>query len=166
MLVRGCRTSILCYINYNYTIPTSIFLAWSLTAGSPSKTKCAVLSLMSLNELVFWGWWIVSLWTPLCCFVAIMNLFSQILEYCSPVFGQLLNVIFSFSSARCIRWWGFVLFRLSCRCVIDVMMLQCVCCTRLICSLFVQDASICFCQSSTDRSCGCRLSIRGSSIRV
>ena len=50
-------------------ISTSIFLAWSLTAGSPSKTMCLVLSLVSLKELVFWGWWSVSLWTPLCCFV-------------------------------------------------------------------------------------------------
>ena len=54
------------------------------------------------------------------------------LEYCSPVWGLLLNVIFSFSRARCIRWAGFALIRLSCRCVIDVMLLHCVCCIRLI----------------------------------
>ena len=30
-----------------------------------------------------------------------------ILEYCSPVWGLLLNVIFSFLRARCIRWPGF-----------------------------------------------------------
>ena len=55
-----------------------------------------------------------------------------ILEYCSPVWGLLLNVIFSFSRARCIRSAGFALIRLSCRCVIDIMLLHCVCCTRLI----------------------------------
>ena len=34
--------------------------------------------------------------------------------------------------ARCIRWSGFALIRLSCCCVIDVMLMHCVCCTRLI----------------------------------
>ena len=46
--------------------------------------------------------------------------------------GLLLNVIFSFSSARCIRWPVFALIRPSCRCVIDVMLLHCLCCTKLI----------------------------------
>ena len=45
-------------------------------------------------------------------------------DYCSPVWGQLLNVTFSFSSARCIRWPGFVMDRFSCRCVIDVVLLS------------------------------------------
>ena len=44
--------------------------------------------------------------------------------------GLLPNVICSFSGARCIRWPGFALIRLSC-CIIDVMLLHCVCCTRL-----------------------------------
>ena len=42
-------------------VPTSIFLAWSLTAGSHSKTMCVVLSLVSLKELVFSFWWSMSL---------------------------------------------------------------------------------------------------------
>ena len=57
--------------------------------------------------------------------------------------GALLrNVIFSFSSARCIRGPGFGLIRLYCRCVIDAMLyfvastyvsvIDCVCCIRLI----------------------------------
>ena len=66
---------------------TSTFLAWSLTASSPSKTMCVVSSPVSLKKLVFWGWWSVSLWIPLCCFVATMHLFSQ---YLSIV----------------LRWWG------------------------------------------------------------
>ena len=37
--------------------------------------------------------------------------------------GQLLNVTFSFSSARCIRWPGFVLIRVSWLFVIDVVLL-------------------------------------------
>ena len=52
-----------------------------------------------------------------------------ILKYCSPVVGLLLNVVFGFSRARCIRWPCFTLIRLYCRCVIHVI---CVCCTMLI----------------------------------
>ena len=59
-------------------------------------------------------------------------LFSQSLSTALLCWGLLLNIIFSFSSARCIRWPGFALIRLSCRCLIDVMLLHCVCCTRLI----------------------------------
>ena len=58
-------------------VPTLTFLACSLTAGSPSKTMCMVLSPVSLKKLVFWGYLSVSLWTPLCCFVATMNFFSK-----------------------------------------------------------------------------------------
>ena len=43
--------------------------------------------------------------------------------------GQLLNVIFNFLSAKCIRWPGVALIRVSCRCVIDVELLGFVCCT-------------------------------------
>ena len=45
--------------------------------------------------------------------------------------GQLLNAIFSFLSARCIRPPGLALIRVSCRCVIDVLLLGIVCCTGL-----------------------------------
>ena len=55
-----------------------------------------------------------------------------ILEYCSPCGGLLLNVIFNFSNAMCIRWPGFALIKLSCRRFIDVMLLPCDCCSRLI----------------------------------
>ena len=112
-------------------VPTLTFLAWSLTASSPSKTMCVVSSPMFLKEFVIWGWWSVFLWTPLCCFVATMHLFSQSLSIVLR-WGLLLNVIFRFSSARCIRWLGFAFIRLSYRCVIDVVLLHCVCCTRLI----------------------------------
>ena len=69
-----------------------------------------------------------------------MHLFSQLLSIVLRCWGLLLNVIFSYSSARCIRWPGFALIRLSCRCVIDVMLLHCVYSTPLIRleSLFVQ----------------------------
>ena len=66
-----------------------------------------------LKELVLWGWWSVSLWTSQCCFVATANLFFQL-------------------SVRCTQWPGFALIRFSCRCDIGVMLLHCVCCTRLI----------------------------------
>ena len=78
-----------------------------------------------------------------------------ILEYVLQCWGQLLNVIFSFSSAWCIRWPGFALIRLSCRCVIDVILLHCVCCRRLIRPTIIvclESFYICFCCSSTSRA--------------
>ena len=93
--------------------------------------------------------------------------FSSVLPICDCIVlrcdGQLLNVTFSFLSARCIRWLGFVLIRVFCHCVIDVMLLGWVCCTRLIRtqSLSVQQASICFCLSATYSTCS-----RSSSIGV
>ena len=72
----------------------------------------------------------MSLFTPLCCFVSTMHLFSKSLCIVLRCGALLLNVIIRFSSAMCIRWSGFALIRHSCRCVIDVM-LHCVCCTRL-----------------------------------
>ena len=131
-------------------VPTSTSLAWSLTESTPSNTMCVVLFLVSLKELIFWGWWSVSL-QHLCYFVAIMYLFSQSLSIVLRCCCQLPNVTISFSSGRFIRWPGFNLIRASCRCVIDVMLLHCVNCTRLIRirSLFGQWASNCFFQSST-----------------
>ena len=54
-------------------------------------------------------------------FVAIMHLFSQSLSIVLQCGGQVLNVTFSFSSARCIRWPGFALIKVSC-CVIDMLL--------------------------------------------
>ena len=90
---------------------------------------------MSLRELVFWGWWNVYLWTPLCYFVAIFHLFSQSLSIVLRCGGRLMNITFSFLSAMCIRLPGFALIRVSCRCVIEVMLLSWVCCRRLIWTL-------------------------------
>ena len=83
-------------------VSTSTSLAWSLKASSPSKTMCVILFPVSLRELVFWTWWNVYLWTPLCYFVAILHLFSQSLSIVLWCGGQLLNVTFSFFSASCI----------------------------------------------------------------
>ena len=60
------------------------------------------------------------LWTPLCRFVAILSFFSQCLSFVIMCGGLLLNVVFSFSSTRCVRLPGFALIRLSYRCVISV----------------------------------------------
>ena len=60
-----------------------------------------------------------------------------ILEFVLRCGVLLLNAIVSFSSSRCIRWRGFTLIRLSCRCVINVMLLHCVCCTKLIRTLII-----------------------------
>ena len=94
----------------------------------------------------------------LCCYCAFVFL---IIDYCSPVWGLLLNVIFSFSIARCIRWPGFSMIRLSCRCVIDVLLLYLVCSTGLIQTrIIVYSVSFhLLCQSLTYSSCGCSSSI-------
>ena len=67
-------------------VTTSIFLVWSLTASS-HNTKCGVLSLVSLKELVFLGWWSVSMDTSVlnCCYYVFV---FPILEYYSPVWGS------------------------------------------------------------------------------
>ena len=60
----------------------------------------------------------------LCCFVVTMHLFSQSLSIVLWCRSLLMSVIFCFSSARCIRWPGFALIKLSCRYMINVMLLQ------------------------------------------
>ena len=68
----------------------------------------------------------------LCYFVATMHLLSQSLIIVLWCVALLLYVTFCFSSARCIRWPGFDLIKVSSFCVVDVMLLDCVCCTKLI----------------------------------
>ena len=63
------------------------------------------------------------------CYYALV---LAIIEYCSPVWGLLRNVIFSFSSGRCIRWLGFAMICLSCRCVCVCCMLYKVCCEKYV----------------------------------
>ena len=117
-------------------VPGSIFLAWNLTASSPSKTTCVALFRVSqrIGSLRLMKRVFVDASMLLLCYYAFV---LKILEYWSPVWGLLLNVIFSFSSARCIRGPGFALIRVSCRCVIDVMLLHCVLCRRLIRTLII-----------------------------
>ena len=76
--------------------------------------------------------------------------------------GPQRNVIFSFSSARCIRLPGFALIRYSCRCVIDIMLLHCGCCTSLIRTRIIAcSVSFHLLLSEFDiPSCGCSSSIR------
>ena len=57
---------------------------------------------------------------------------SLIFCICSPVWGSAAAYHRHFLSTRCIRWPGFVSNRVSCRCIIDVVWLDLVCCTRLI----------------------------------
>ena len=127
-------------------VPTSTSLAWSMTESLPPRTMCVVLFPMSLREFVRWNWWNVYLWTPLCYFVTILHLFSQSLSIVLRCEGQLQNV---FLSARCVQWPGFAVIRGSCHCVIDVVLLGLVCCTRLmqsclLWSLSVLRTAICF----------------------
>ena len=53
------------------------------------------------------------LWTILCYFVEILHLFSKSSSIVIRFGGQLLNITFSFLSARCIRWSGFVLISVA-----------------------------------------------------
>ena len=53
--------------------------------------------------------------------LAILHLFSNYLRIALRCVSQLLSITFSFLSARCIQWPGFVPIRISCRCVIDIM---------------------------------------------
>ena len=69
----------------------------------------------------------IYLWTPPCYSVAILYLFSQSSSIVLRCWGQLLNV-----GSKCIRWPGFEPIRVYCHCVIDVVWLGLVCCTRLI----------------------------------
>ena len=126
------------------------------------------MSLVSLKEVVFWGWWSVSWWTRLGYFVDTMHLIFQSLSIILRCGGLQLNMIFSFSSAWWVQWPGFALIRVSCRCAINIMLLNCVCCTRLIRTRITvfQWASICFCQRSTYPRCVGSKSIRVWSIEV
>ena len=72
-----------------------------------------------------------------------MQLFSQSLSIVLWCEGELLNVTFSFSSARCIRWPSFALITVSCCCIIDVMLLGYLCCTRFI-QTWITVCSLCF----------------------
>ena len=77
-------------------VPNSTSLAWSLTANSPSNTMCVLVSQrignFRLVKRVF-----VDTYVLLRCYFAFL---LPILEHCSPLWGQLLNGIFSFLSAR------------------------------------------------------------------
>ena len=126
--------------------PNLDILSVKFDSSSPSKTMCVVLFPMSLRELVFWVWWNVYLWTPLCYVVAILNLFSlSIVLLCG---GQVLNVTFSFLSGRCIRWPGFVSIIVFC--CHRRRELGLVCCSMLIRTVIaVQRACICVYYRST-----------------
>ena len=109
-------------------IQTSSSMEWSLTPSSHLKTMCMVLFPVSVRKLVFWGSWNVHLWTPLYYFAFVF----PIPEDCSSVWVSAAECRLQFLSARSIRWPGFVLIRVSCRCVIDVILLSWVYCKRLI----------------------------------
>ena len=104
------------------------------------------------------------IWIPLNLFHIVKNtkkLYFIIIDI------QLLHVTFSFLSPSYIQWPGFALIRVSFLCVIDVMWLGLVCCTRLIRTLITVDrASICFYWSSTYSSFGRSSSIGVWSIKV
>ena len=107
------------------------------------ETMCVVLCAVSLRELVFWGWWNVYFWTPLCYFVAILDLLSQSLSIvlrCGVTLTFLLwhglcphrrRLMWPHTGPHTTFSQDFVL-RVSFCCVVDEMLLGWICCTRLI----------------------------------
>ena len=110
-------------------VPTSIFLSWTLTEGSHSKTIVSRVShRIGILRLVK------------CVFCRHLFVASLLLCICSPNPWVLFSGVWfccwmSSSATRVPGVFGgqaLPLIRLSCRCVVDVMLLHCVCCTRLI----------------------------------
>ena len=119
--------------------PNLDILAWSLTESSPLTTilRCIVqrsysycLPCLSENWYFEVGATFICDTSVLrCCFAFVL----PILEYSYLVWGgSAAECTLSFLSAKCNRWAGFVLIRVSRSCVIDVMLLGCVCYTSLI----------------------------------
>ena len=104
---------------------------------------CVVLCLLILSKLVFGGWWSFILRIPVCCFVAFIHLFSQCSSIVLQCGYQLLTVTLNFFSCWCVRWPGFALMRISCHCVINNKLLDCVCGARLIQTRIIV-CSLCF----------------------
>ena len=107
----------------------------------------------------------------LCIASYTMHFFCQSLGLVLRYGGLLLNVIFSFSNGRCIRWTGFALIRLSCRCIINVMLLHRVSCTMLIRTRIIfffseLPSASARVRYTRDIPCPCSSSIRVLSIKV
>ena len=122
-------------------VPTSTSLAWNLTASPPSKNMGVVLYCFPcLSENWYFEVGDTYIGGHLClrCYFAFV---LPILEYCTPVWGELLNFIFSFLSARCqearlldsgqsdqaLPWSEFIVVVSSTSCLWGF-----VCCTRLV----------------------------------
>ena len=114
-------------------------LGMKLTVSSSSKTMCVVLFLVSLKELAFCVWWNVYMWIPV-LFRWYYAFVLPILEYCSPVWGSAAECHLQLLGCKVYSVdIGFALIKVSCCCVIDVMLLYYVCC----------ELHFCFSQSST-----------------
>ena len=144
---------------------TSIFLAWTLTAGLLSKTmyvSCVSqrISILTLLERVF-----VDTSVLLRCYRAFV---IPILKYCFPVWGFAAECHLQLLDRQVYLVARLCPIRFSCRCVIDVMLLHCVCCTRLIRTLIIV-CSVSFHLLLPEfdiPSCGCSSFIRIWSIKV
>ena len=93
-------------------VSTSVFLAWSLTESSPSKTMYTWYCLLCLSK----NWYFQDGDACLCEHLSVASLLLCICStnpsvLVSGVVGLLLNVIFTLSRARCIRWPGFALIK-------------------------------------------------------
>ena len=104
---------------------------------------CLVLFHVSLKEFIFWGWWSMPLWIPLCYIVAMQLCSNPGVLYCSPVWRSAVDYHYQLlerqvhSEARCIQWPWFSRFNISCLWIIDVTLPHCVCYAMLIWTLMV-----------------------------
>ena len=114
-------------------VQTSTSMEWSLTTSSTSKTTCVSLFAASITELFFGCWWSVSLWTHQCCYVATMHSSSQ---SSSIVLRHGVTCWMSSAASRAPGVFGGKAMPWSedrsCRCFIDVLLLDFVRCPRLI----------------------------------
>ena len=151
-----------------YTIRSSTSLAWCLTASSYSKTIFVVLWIVSPLELIFWDWWIKSVFLNLCV-TSTSLLYEYVLptlEYYFPVRGSVPNCHHGSGSrspgafgGKALPWPRFLVFEASSSCcwtVYDVqgwLELE---------SLFVLWAALCY-EPSSRR--GPSIGVRGDMVK-
>ena len=98
---------------------------WLYIYSDAYHNHCRILSsALRLVKRVF-----VDTFVLLRCWYAFVPL---ILEYCNPVWGSAAECHLQLLKREVYSVARLSFIRLSCRCVIDVMLLHCVCCTRLI----------------------------------
>ena len=125
------------YLNHNYVNASIVKKMWFFPAianriKQKYNSKCLPMECTILKRSIYHRFLkrvSVDTFVLLRCYYAFV---LPIFEYCSLVWESAAECHLQFWCARCIRCPGFTLISLSCRCVIDSMLLHCVCCTRFI----------------------------------